>query len=117
MRVIKIAVSVLTVLILLRCPSYGQDREQLLNEVSQMVTGDQGTGHPSLGGFSVWSLVGNILFSSIGFIAFVYGKKNAEFRPMIIGGLLMAYPYFIGSTVAMYAVGAGLMAALYFFRE
>ena len=52
-----------------------------------------------------------------GFVAFIYGKKNKFFRPMIIGIALMAYPYFISGTFFIYLVGITLTAALYFWRE
>ena len=63
------------------------------------------------------NLIGGIIFGSIGFAAFIYGKKQASFKPMIIGITLMAYPYFIPNTIAMYAVGVLLAAALFVFRD
>ena len=36
--------------------------------------------------------IGGFLFSSIGFVAFVYGKRMHIWRPMFIGLALMAYP-------------------------
>lgn len=58
-----------------------------------------------------------IIFSTIGFVAFVYGKKNKFWRPMIIGVVLMTYPYFISGTFFLYLVGIVLIASLYFWRE
>ena len=76
------------------------------------------TGIPKMGGnFSVANLVANLIFSSIGFIAFFYGKKNASWRPTVIGVVLMAYPYVFSSTFLIYAIGIALTASLYFFRE
>ena len=63
------------------------------------------------------NFVGGLIFGSIGFIAFIYGKKMSEYRPMIIGILLMAYPYFISSNVLLYTIGIALTAALFIFRE
>ena len=62
-------------------------------------------------------LLAGIIFGSIGFVAFVYGKKQTNFKIMIIGVLLMVYPYFISNDVAVLGVGVILSAALYFFRE
>ncbi len=59
------------------------------------------------------NIVGNILFGSVGFVAFVYGKKMTNFRPMMVGLVLMVYPYFITNTIWMYAIGALLTAALF----
>ena len=63
------------------------------------------------------NIIGGLIFGSIGFIAFVYGKKQSSFKIMMLGALLMAYPYFIQNTIAVYAVGAALTAALFFLRD
>lgn len=63
------------------------------------------------------NLFGGIIFGSIGFAAFIYGKKQASFRPMVLGISLMAYPYFIPNTTAMYVIGILLTAALFVFRD
>lgn len=39
------------------------------------------------------NLVGNLLFSSIGFVAFVYGKKQSLWKIMFTGLGLMIFPY------------------------
>ena len=62
-------------------------------------------------------LFGSILFSAIGLGAFLYGKKGALWTPAIIGIVLMVYPYFVSETWILFAVGSGLCAALYFFRD
>lgn len=59
------------------------------------------------------NIIGGIIFGGIGFAAFIYGKKTASARPMMIGLGLMVYPYFIANTLWMYAVGALLTAALF----
>ena len=46
------------------------------------------------GDFSPSNLFAGIIFGSIGLGAFIYGKKNAFWRPVVIGIMLMAYPYF-----------------------
>lgn len=58
-----------------------------------------------------------MIYGAIGLGAFVYGKNMAKFGPIIIGILLMAYPYFVSGTMAMWLIGAVLCAALYFIRE
>lgn len=68
-------------------------------------------------GMSTGNIVGNLVFSSIGFVAFAYGKKTMQFRVMAMGGALMAFPYFISDTMMMWLVGAGLTAVLFFIRE
>ena len=66
---------------------------------------------------SAGSIAGSLLFSAVGFVAFVYGKKTAKFRVMAMGGVLMFFPYFISDTTLMWLAGAGLTAALFFVGE
>jgi len=72
---------------------------------------------PLSGDFSAAKIFACTIFGAIGFVVFMYGKKNKFFRPMIIGVALMAYPYFISGTFFLYFVGIALTAALYFWRE
>lgn len=97
--------------------AYAQDTQELIGQLGELVKSDASGGGGLLSNFSPAALLGSILFGSIGFIAFIYGKKNSMFRPMLIGIVLMIYPYFFQGTVLMYLIGAGLTAALYFFRE
>jgi len=69
-----------------------------------------------LGNFSPSNLFAGLIFGSIGFVAFIYGKKIASFRPMVIGIVLMVYPYFISGTLFLYLIGIVLTVALYFWR-
>ena len=62
----------------------------------------------------IWAYV---IFGVIGFAAFVYGKKQQCWRPLVIGLALMIYPCCVGSTFALWAIGIALTACLYFFRE
>lgn len=62
------------------------------------------------------NLFGSLLFGVIGFSAFLYGKKNALVKPMLIGLILMVYPYFISQTWLLYAIGCALTVALVVFR-
>jgi hypothetical protein len=68
-------------------------------------------------GLSTANLIGNLLFSSIGFVAFIYGKRMHLWKPMLCGIGLMVYPYFIGNTAIMYAIGVVGSAALIFMRD
>lgn len=61
--------------------------------------------------------IGNILFSGIGFVAFVYGRKQTQWRAVFIGIALMTYAYFVPNTLIMYAVGFVLTIALFALRE
>lgn len=63
------------------------------------------------------SLVGGLLFGSIGFVAFVYGKRMNLWKMMICGLLLMIYPYFIENMAISFGIGALGTAALFFLRD
>lgn len=67
--------------------------------------------------FSAGSLVASLLFSSVGFVVFSYGKKTGDFRRMALGGALMVYPYFVTGALAVSLVGLGLTGALFFIPE
>jgi hypothetical protein len=67
--------------------------------------------------FSGANLLGGLIFGSIGFVAFIYGKRMHIWKPMFIGLALMAYPYFVENDVAMFAIGVVGTAALFLFRE
>ena len=68
-------------------------------------------------GLSGANLIGNLLFSSIGFVAFIYGKRMNLWKPMFCGLGLMIFPYFVSNTIVMYAIGLLGSAALLFLRE
>ena len=67
--------------------------------------------------FSVNNIFAGIVFGSIGFAAFIYGKNQASFKPTFIGIALMAYPYFISNDILVWAIGAVLTASLFLFRD
>ena len=62
-------------------------------------------------------IVANLLFGSIGFVAFVYGKRMHIWKPMFIGITLMAYTYFVSNTVLLFGIGTVLTAGLFVFRD
>jgi hypothetical protein len=62
-------------------------------------------------------LFAGLLFGTVGLAAFVYGKKNANWRPMVVGAALMVYPYFVEQTWLLYGLGVALCAALFLWRE
>ncbi|HLF17765.1 MAG TPA: hypothetical protein VI749_02610 [Candidatus Omnitrophota bacterium] len=104
------------VLILAAAVAYAQDTQQVVSELAQVYTGGASQ-NGLIGGFSVSALVATLIFGAIGFVAFNYGRKNSEFKPMVIGICLMGYPYFVKSTLTILLIGVGLTAGLYFFRE
>jgi hypothetical protein len=66
---------------------------------------------------SAAALFGSLMFGIIGIAAFRYGKKSAMLMPMILGIVLMVFPYFVPQTWLLYAIGAALTFAVWFFRK
>ena len=62
-------------------------------------------------------LIGGFIFGSIGFVAFVYGKKMALYRMMGMGLALMVYPYFTSGNLALYGIGTALTVALFVWKD
>ena len=56
----------------------------------------------------------SLIPSGIGFVLFVYGKKQGRWPQLAGGLLLMAYPYFTQSVAALLGVGVALGAVIYY---
>ena len=63
--------------------------------------------------FSAPNLLAGLLFGSIGFVGFIYGKRMSRLKPVLIGLVLMAYPYFVENTLALCGIGLAGTAALF----
>jgi hypothetical protein len=63
------------------------------------------------------ALFASLIFGIVGFAAFRYGKKSALVVPMILGIVLMVYPYFVPETWMIYAIGCALTLAAWHFRN
>ena len=75
------------------------------------------TGLADVSNISWVNIVGYFIFGGIGFVAFVYGKKEKSLKPLLIGIALMMCPYFITNVFWFYVVGIGLCFLLYFWRD
>jgi len=98
------------------------DLETSLKSIAQLSNSDRemlGTaiGIPSTSDLNWNTIIAGVIFGSIGLVAFLYGKKNALWKPMVIGMLLIAYPYFISNMIVVYLVGIGLVVILYLWRD
>ena len=67
--------------------------------------------------FSFANIMAWIIFGIIGMCAFNYGRKERSFKPLMIGVVLMVYPYFVSNTILLYALGIGISSLLYFWRD
>ena len=62
-------------------------------------------------------LLWGVLFGSVGFGYFLYGRKQGAAVPLVCGIALMAVPYFVSDTVLLVVAGVALAATPYFFRR
>jgi hypothetical protein len=63
-------------------------------------------------GFDPGSLFVNLVFSAIGLALVTYGKKAGRLPQLVAGGLLMIYPYFVDSGVALLGIGGAIVIGL-----
>jgi hypothetical protein len=55
----------------------------------------------------------SILVGSIGLVCFMYGKRQERFPQMIVGVILMVYPYFVSNLILSAAIAVVLLAGLW----
>ena len=55
----------------------------------------------------------SLIPSGIGFVLFVYGKKQERWLHVAAGAGLMVYPYFATSVVSLVGVGVAIAAAFW----
>ena len=52
--------------------------------------------------------------SGVGFVLFMYGKKQERLPQLVVGLLMMVYPYFVSTASAMTVVGLVRWGALWY---
>jgi hypothetical protein len=55
----------------------------------------------------------SLVTSGIGFVLFVYGKKQERGPQLVAGLVLMIYPYFVSGLLMNVLVGAGILGAMW----
>lgn len=66
---------------------------------------------------SAANLIGGFVFGSIGFVAFIYGKRMNQWKIIFLGLALMVFPYFVENALALCALGTAGTIALFFLRD
>ena len=56
----------------------------------------------------------SLIPSGIGFVLFVYGKKQGRWPHLVAGLILMIYPYFATSVISLVGVGALICGGLWY---
>lgn len=59
------------------------------------------------------SLIAGLVVSGVGYVFFSYGRKMSRTPHVIIGLILMVFPYFIPGVIAMFGIAALLCGLLY----
>jgi hypothetical protein len=59
------------------------------------------------------ALLMSLLVGSVGFVLFVYGKRQARLPHMAVGAALCIYPYFVSNLVASIAIAVALVTLLW----
>ena len=62
-------------------------------------------------------IASSIILGGVGFVAFVYGKKQGSLKPMVGGVVLMALPYILQETMQLVVASALILATMYVFRD
>jgi len=60
-----------------------------------------------------WLLL-SMIPSGVGFVLFMYGKKQERLPQLVVGLLMMVYPYFVSSVSTLVVVGLILWGALWY---
>ena len=55
----------------------------------------------------------SLFTGGVGFVLFIYGKKQGRWPHLVAGLALMAYPYVVSSLAATVAIGVGIVAGLW----
>jgi hypothetical protein len=58
-------------------------------------------------------IIASLIVSSIGIVLFIYGKKMTRFPQLIVGLVMLVYPYFVPNVIAMLIVAAVLSLGLW----
>jgi hypothetical protein len=63
--------------------------------------------------FDLGSLVAGFAVSGVGFVLFSYGRKMSRPPQVLVGLVLMVFPYFVPSVLAVLGIAALLCALLF----
>lgn len=67
--------------------------------------------------FSPYNLLAGLVFGTIGWGSYRFGRRLERWKPVAIGLALMIYPYFIGIPWLLWGVGVALLVILWFHHD
>ncbi len=59
------------------------------------------------------SLLASLLIGLVGTAIFMYGRRQSRFPQMLVGAVLVVFPYFVSSVALMAGIAVGLVLALW----
>jgi len=60
-----------------------------------------------------WTLFSGLVIGCLGMVLFIYGKKQANLKCLLTGGVLCVFPYFVSSLILMWAITGACLGGLY----
>lgn len=60
-----------------------------------------------------WVLFSGLLIGTVGFVLFMYGKKQANFKCLFTGLAMCVFPYFVSSVLVMWLITGACLGGLY----
>lgn len=63
--------------------------------------------------FDPSTLIAGFLISGVGFVLFSYGRKLGRFPHVVVGLVLLVFPYFVPGVLLMVGIAALLCGLLY----
>lgn len=67
--------------------------------------------------FNPYNILAGFIFGTIGWGAFMYGKRLDLWQPRAIGLALMVYPYLISNSWLLWGTGVGLLVLQGFYHR
>jgi hypothetical protein len=67
--------------------------------------------------FNPYNILAGLIFGTVGWGAFSYGKRLDLWQPRAIGVAMMVYPYLFSNAWLLWGVGVGLMVLLWFYHH
>ena len=64
-----------------------------------------------------YNILAGFIFGTIGWGAFVYGRRLDLWKPRVIGVALMVYPYLFSNNWLLWGIGVALLATLWFHHD
>ena len=105
-------------LFVFNCACFADDLEGIISGNTAAAAAQAGLNPAkAIAGLSMWALIWGLIFNSVGVFAFLYGKKRSNLPYLIIGVILVIYPYAVQQTLLIFIIGSALTASLYFFRK